>query len=168
MAEVTFGLSQVLTSAPAADGGMGINLLETFGYTVPDSFSITTEEGTQSDIFVEESDTAIISQNTPGAKRVSWETYNTSPEALQAAFQGTITGTGATRQWNAPANVTAIILSIRVNTKNNRRFDMAKVSVVPILNLAVNKTDAGRISFTGTVLIPDKPGVSPIVAGYQS
>ncbi|WP_026463489.1 hypothetical protein [Adhaeribacter aquaticus] len=168
MPEVTFGLAQVLTGAPAADGGMSIALTEKFGYTVSDSFSITTEEGTLSEIFIEESDTAIISQSTAGAKRVAWSTYNTEPEALQAAFGGTVSGSGAAKVWNAPANINAVILSVRVNTKNNKRYDMAKVSIVPRLNININKTDAGRIDFTGTILIPDKAGVSPIVMGYQS
>ncbi len=168
MPEVTFGLAKVLTGVPAGDGGMSIVLAEQFGYTVPDSFAITTEDGTISEIFVEESDTPIISQNTSGAKRVSWETYNTAPESLLAAFGGTVTGTGATKQWNAPANIQALILSVRVETKSNKFYAMAKVSVVPALNVNINKTDAGRVTFTGSILIPDKAGVSPIVQGYLS
>ncbi|PSR54154.1 hypothetical protein AHMF7605_11795 [Adhaeribacter arboris] len=168
MAEYTFGMAKILLGTPAGDGGMSTTLTEKFGYTKPDSVSITSEEGTKSEIFIEESDTAIISQDTPGAKRVNWSTYNTAPEALQAAFGGTIVGTGAAKVWNSPENLQPVIYSVRIEDKANHFWAMAKVQVVPRLNININKSDAGQIDFVGTILIPDKAGVSPIVRGYLS
>lgn len=165
MADVTFGMSKILIGTPAVDGGMSTTLSEKFGHTVRDSVNITTEEGTVNEIFIEESQTAIISQATPGAMRIAFSTYNNEPEALVFAFGGTVTGTGSNKVWNSPANIQPLTQSVRIEDASGNYWAMAKVSLLARLNMNFQRGDAGKIDFTGTVLIPDKAGVMPIVRG---
>jgi hypothetical protein len=160
-----YGLTALKVGAPEADGGMSLALSVLFGDTVPGSASITTADPTITNINIEESDDAIISSSTPGARTVAFSTYNTSPAALLGAFGGTLTGTAPNQVWNAPENVGDKILSIRFEDRQNRFVNLPKVALNPKLGIVFDKTQAGKVDFTGTILKPDKAGVSAIQVG---
>lgn len=172
MPSVTFGLARILMGpynpataqvAPSPSVGMppAAQLIERFNYTVPESAELVTEEGTTTDINIEESDTAIISQTSAGAKRFSFSTYNTENAAMIWAFGGTVAG----GIWSAPANIQALMAGVRVETNSNVYYEFPKVSFQPRLNVSYAKTAAGQIDLVGTILVPDTAGIPDIRKG---
>lgn len=171
MPSVTFGLVRILmgpydpltaqTAGPSVGMPPAAQLIERFNYTVPESAELVTEEGTVTDINIEESDTAIISQTAAGAKRFNFSTYNTENAALVWAFGGTVVN----GIWNAPQNIQALICGIRVEATSRVYYEFPKVSLQPRLNVSFAKTAAGQIDLAGTILIPDTPGIPDIRKG---
>ncbi len=90
MAKHIFGLVSAEISDIASDGGMG-TALEQLGETVSETAQLATEDATQTDFTIEESDTPVESISVPGKVTLAWSTYNVDGYTMFKLFGGVYT-----------------------------------------------------------------------------
>ena len=162
MAKAEIGLKQVLIGDPAVDGGMSTDLTEV-GATVSDTFTVTAEQPQVTDLTIEEQDDPFYSITTPGKRTIAWDSYNVSPASLVKLCGGTATvDASANNVWEAPLSAPEIIVSVKALTKAGGIIEMPKVKLSATPQFNLKKTDAVKVSVTGTVLVPDKANTSPV------
>ncbi|MDO6388997.1 hypothetical protein Q4E40_02575 [Pontibacter sp. BT731] len=165
--KVSFGLTSIQSGPIEADGGMSTSLSEEFGYTVLGTAVLETTEPSTEDIGIEESDAPIMQLvSEPGKWTIAFHTYNVSPEAMVAAFGGTITGVAPNQVWTAPTSRPSIERSVKVTTKSGMTIDMARVSLSAKATMNFDKNQLGKLEMTGTVLEPTKAGTKALVINY--
>lgn len=90
MAKKLIGLASIRMGALASNGSMGTALTQV-GATVSDTAAITTEEGTNTDFGIEESDSPFYSyESTPGKLVFNWSTYDVSLDTAARFFGGSV------------------------------------------------------------------------------
>jgi hypothetical protein len=160
MSKHALGLASIKLSAIAGDGGMGTSLTAV-GDTVLGTAVFGSENGTTTDIFTEESDTAIESiLSQAGTTTLTWSTNNIEADNMVKFFGGTKT-TGPPVTYEPPNTFAAVELSIEVIDKKGNKLEIVRASVKPQLAINFNKTTLGAISIVATVLLPTKAATQP-------
>lgn len=159
MSKRILGLVTIKLSAIAVDGGMGISLTA-IGDTVPGSLVFEEAEGTKTEMFVEELDTAVESINTPGIESVKWSTNNLDPDVMVKLFGGTKT-IGPPLTYEPPDTRGDIELSLEIIDKKTNKFEFVRVKIAAKKAIAFNKTALGQIDIVATVLTPTKAATKP-------
>jgi hypothetical protein len=90
MAKKLIGLASIRMGSLSSDGSMGTALTQV-GATVSDTAAITTEEGTNTDFGIEESDSPFYSfESAPGKLIMNWSTYDVSLATAARFFGGSV------------------------------------------------------------------------------
>lgn len=91
MAKHTFGLAKIEIGDIANDGGVATTFVEV-GETVIGTAKMSSEQGTTTDFFIEESDSPTETlQSTPPKITLAWSTHNVDSNTLSKFFGGTAT-----------------------------------------------------------------------------
>lgn len=154
--DVTIGIAKIEIAPLAIDGGEG-TVFTTWGNTLEGTFSITNEDGTTTDINIEESEDAILSRTTRGAKTISW----TIPDFDLADLPKILGGKFETNKWSAPTDNKALEYTVKVTPEQGYIMTFNRVS----FNNNLGDGTYGRdnvlgIAVSGRVLKPLKEGVA--------
>lgn len=161
MAKVSVGLQTLKIGAIAGDGGMGTTL-QTIGYTVADTCTLTTEEGQTTDFKVEEQDDPVYSiVSEKGKRTLNWSIYDVDVDTLVLFFGGTKT-VGPPDVWEAPASESEIEKSIELVAKNGWKVEIPRAKIVAKFQWNFQKTKLAQIDIVATILVPTKVGEAPI------
>ncbi|MGV6947018.1 hypothetical protein [Sphingobacterium kyonggiense] len=158
------GLKNVLIGPVGADGGMGTTLTEILGATVKGSASLVLNEGTTTDVEIEETDVPYDQLDaTPAKWLYQGESYNVSAKALSELGGGTLT-TGTA---GAPDSIdmdipSAVEVSVATETQNGAKLDIARMKLNIYPQFDFKKEAFGRVIFKGTPLKPTKAGTPTI------
>ena len=153
----TLGLAQIEIGDIAPDGGMGTTL-DILGYTNKDSCSFTQEEPEVTDFFAEEVDDPVVSISKAGAQTFNFSVMDPDVKTLQKFMGGTVTGTGATAKWEAPASIPTIEKSVKITPQRGLVFSIPRMKLDAKLNGQFSKTNIFVIDVVGKVLVPTKSG----------
>lgn len=154
---VTRGLAKIEIGAIAVDGGMGTSLA-VIGYTAENSVTFSEEDGTTTEFYAEEIDTAIDSVTKAGKRSVNFTLASPDPDQLVAVFGGTTSGTAPNKTWKAPDSIPVIEKSLKITPSKGLVFSFPKVSLAAKFSGGFSKTDTLKVDVIATVLQPDKAG----------
>lgn len=148
---VTIGINSIslqeINPTTGADVGTPILL----GDTLEDSFSMTTDEGTEVTINVEESSAPIYSD--PGNQTVSvtWQSPNADMESLASITGGTWT---AATGYSAPRKRTVKNFEVTVTTEQGYNLVLNNVRLTASVDGSLGKNNALTLTASGTCLVP--------------
>jgi len=156
MADVyTLGLSKIETGDIATDGGMGQSL-DVVGKTLQGTCNVTQEDPESNDFYAEELDDPVVSISKRGKTNLAFSVMNPDLEVLQKLFGGTITGTGATAKWNAPAQLPVIEKSVRITPQMGLIWEFPRMKINAKINGQFSRENIFVIEVSGTALQPSK------------
>lgn len=160
-----YGFDSVFIGEIPSDGAMSATLTEV-GTTVRNSFTLTSDDLTFFEAFIEESDDPYIRvPSGGGAIRGTWSIYNAHPSALATFFGGIVVGTGDDAIWEAPERFVMAEKSVRAISGNEIQVEMARVQFAPAMNWAMQRENPGAIVLNYTVMRPGKSGTPRLRTG---
>lgn len=159
------GLKAVKMGPVGADGGMGTTLTEILGATVKGSASLNLNEGTYTEIEIEEDDIAYDEVMTQAPKwAFALESYNVSAEALSELGAGElIPGTAGGPDSIGMDVPIDMEMSVECETKNGATLEIARMLVRIRPQFDLMKEQFGKVIVTGTPLKPTKAGLKTVV-----
>lgn len=155
MAKYSQGLKK-LELAPYTDDTT-IGAYEEVGSTGIGTLQLTSEEGDQTPINVEELSQAVVIIYGDSRMNLNWDTLDASNEQLIRFFGGTESGAGTAadpKVYEMPEKIVPKNFRARVTTATDDVLVIGKLSVMPRLNWTFTKDDVGRISLAGNVIAP--------------
>lgn len=161
MATYGNGLTSVSFGDIAGDGGPASVFTE-LGSTVQGTMNWTSQEGTATEFFIEESADPILRKTQPGANTVVWQCADIAPHTMQKLFGGTVTGAGTVVSpyiYAAPVGgIQAQEKSLRIVNGDGVEATICRASVSSQFNMAFAKDQISQITITATILKPTKAG----------
>lgn len=156
MAKVwTLGLSKIEIGAIAGDGGMG-STLAVLGNTYQDTANITVEDPQVTEHYAEEEEDPQVIIERAGKTTLNFSIMDADYTVLQSLLGGTITGTGATEKWNAPAKLPNIEKSIKVTPEQGHVINIVRAKISAKYQGGIGKTGIMLLQVTATVMTPTK------------
>lgn len=162
------GLSKVEWSPLASDGDVGTTWTD-IGLTARDATSsLTTAEGTVSEIYANETDTPVDTTTTPGVTTLDLSVLVHDEDSLVAVLGGTKTGTGSGSDpyvWNAADVIPELEKSFRITTRSNDRIIISRTKVNPLITYDFGPDGVLLVNIKATMLQPLKSGVKKMTIG---
>lgn len=152
---VTIGINSISLKEINAETGLPSATAITLGDTLEDSFSLTTDEGTEVNINVEESSDPIYSN--PGNQTVSvtWQSPNADFEKLASITGGTWSeATG----YSAPRKRTVKNFEVTVATEQGYDLVLNNVRLTASIDGSLGKNNALTLTANGTCLSTETKG----------
>ena len=165
MGQANNGIEKIELGAIAADGAMG-TALASLGYTEEDSAKINFEDAEKKEYFAEEVDTAWFTTVKAGKKSFVFNIANPDTATLVSVFGGTVTGTGPTAVYKAPAVIPTIEQSLKITPKIGMGFNFPRVLVSAKFTDSIGRNSLLGLVVTCDVLQPTKAG-EPIFSTFQ-
>lgn len=163
----TIGLSKIEIGDIALDGDMGSNL-EQLGYTYKDTCTMTQEDPEENDFYAEEEDDPVKSISKAGKISFNFSLMNPSPEAMVSLMGGTASkssqGLTDNDTWNAPNTSVQIEKSVKITPVTGYTISVPRMKIVAKINAEFKKSGIFLVEVAGTVLAPEKNGVSKLSA----
>lgn len=156
--QINIGAAKIEVGPVGADGGMG-NVLATLGLTAKDTIKFNNEKGTKTEFLVEETDLAIFTTKTAGAKSFNFQVANPDLDTLVKVFGGE--KDEATNSWSAPATEPTITQSLKFTPKKGFGIEFPKVLLTATWTTDIGKDHLLGIDVECEVLQPDKEGLGP-------
>lgn len=163
MALVTLGLSKIEIGAIGEDGAMG-TALAALGYTYQDTCKMTQEDPEVTDHYAEEVDDPVVSTTRGGKIKFNFSIMNADLKVLETLLGGTISGTGPTEKWTAPAKLPIIEKSVKITPEQGLQFEIPRMRIDAKINAEFSKKGIMLIEVSGTVLTPTKTGEGKMTA----
>lgn len=162
---VTIGLASIEYAPIPADGGMATTGWQTYGYTDTGSCKFVMEDGESNEIKVEEVDTPIFVDVTPGKTYFTFAVANPSVTALKELFGGTATeGVGSNKsKWEAPAKFETKEVALRIKARKGFMFEAPRVLIKAKSDSVIGRGELFKIEVTAELLTPAKAGQSPLI-----
>lgn len=157
MGQVNNGIEKIELGAIAADGGMGTTLAS-LGFTAEDSVSFNWDEADITEYFAEETDTAWAKTKKEGGKAIEFTLANPDAQALVKLFGGSVTGTGASEVYKAPATSPTIEQSLKITPKVGFGFNFPRVLVTARFTDSIGRNSMLGVVVRCEVLQPTKSG----------
>lgn len=156
MANVTTtGLAAFEVGAIESDGGISLSFAS-LGLIAEGSASFNQADGTSTKFYAEQLDLAVFESNKPGDASFNFSLGFADLTQIQKVMGGTITGSGDTLKWAAPAQIPVILTSIRIVPTNGFVLNICKASISAKIVGGFSKTDNMKIEVVATILAPDK------------
>jgi hypothetical protein len=150
---VTLGLSKIEVGAIAADGGMSTTLAA-LGYTYENTAQMQQEDGTTTDLNVEELDTPLATITKPGKLNFNFSIADPDVDTLAEIFGGTATST----TWSAPDSSPELELSVVITPRQGLKFEIPRAKITAKMNGTFSKESLFLVEVSCTVLQPTKSG----------
>lgn len=164
MASYAKGLTKIELAPVANDGTVGAYVQ--VGDTLRGTYSFTTANGTEVNIFVEEKAKPPISETTEGPLTMKWSSIDVAAAALARLFGGAVTGSGVTEKWAAPRKQVNRVFAARVTSPTGHVLDVPQLSVFPLFDWTLTGDQVAKVNITGTVQDPDDEAVAPYTITY--
>jgi len=151
----TLGLAKIEIGDIGADGGMGQSL-SVIGQTLEGTCNVKQDDPETNDFYAEELDDPVVSISKRGKTTLAYSVMNPDLTTLQKLFGGTVSGTGATAKWNAPAQLPVIEKSVRVTPQMGLIWEFPRMKINAKINGQFSRKNIFVIEVTGTALQPSK------------
>jgi hypothetical protein len=168
MANYMYGIKSVKFGTVVATGDEpampASAAMSNWAYTVQGSLTISEEESTTTEFYVEEVTTAVHSIVTdPGALTVTWRAYDMTPamiDKVKGGATGSVTGeTGAVfTYYSAPDSIEELELALEITTTNNIVFQVYRASVLARLDSVMGRENLLEMEVKATALAPETTG----------
>lgn len=160
MSLVTRGLTKVEFAEILPDGGTGTTWFR-LGDTAKGTAKFTQQDGTKTEIPIEESDNPIDVITTKGAKEFNLSVANPDADSLLKCCGGTVDA-GPPKVWNEPDDAPDIELSMKITPKKGFIITAPRVKVEGKHNGSFTKDDVYKVDVVCTVLQPTKAGLKSV------
>ena len=163
MANYLYGIKSVNYGAVVATGsGFAIPAsgdLTSWAMTVAGSLTLSEDESTTTEFFVEEVSTPVHSIVTdPGKLNMTWRAYDMTP-ALIAVMKGGTSATGTGEDYYyGPETVAAIEMSLVVTTTNDIVFEVPRASCLARFDSGLGRESLLEMEVKATALAPETTG----------
>lgn len=163
MASYLYGIKSVKYGAVVATGdGFAMPAsgdLTPWAYTVQGSLTISEDESTTTEFYVEEVTTPVHSIVTdPGKLTMTWRAYDMTPALIAVMKGGTAaTGTGEDYYYG-PESVEAIEMSLEVTTTNDIVFEIPRASCLARFDSVLGRENLLEMEVKATALAPETKG----------
>lgn len=148
---VTIGINSIsLKEIDTATGLPGTDVIN-LGQTLEDSFTMTTDEGTEVTINVEESSDPIFSNPGNTTTTVTWQSPNADMEAVAEITGGTWT---ALAGYSSPRNRVTKEYEVTITTEQGFDLILNRVKLTAMADGSLGKNNALMITANGTCLVP--------------
>lgn len=158
------GVEKIEIGDIAVDGDVA-TIFAALGVTYRDTATFEQEEAEDIEHECEETDDPI--EVLAGSKKstISWGIVDFAPETLVKVLGGTVSGSGETAKWEAPATSEIIEKSVKITPKKGSPITLPRVSLKARIQYNIGKAGIAQVLITGKVLTPTKTGVASIVVG---
>lgn len=149
--EITIGITSIELQELNPTTGADVGTPFIFGDTLEDSFTMTTDEGTEVTINIEESSDPIYSNPGNTTTSITWQSPNADPEQIAKLTGGTW---DAEDGYSSPRKRVTKEYEVTITTEqgNNVVFNRVKLTAYADGNLG--KNNALMITANGTALVP--------------
>lgn len=149
--EITIGITSISLQELNPTTGADVGTPFIFGDTLEDSFTMTTDEGTEVTINIEESSDPIYSNPGNTTTSITWQSPNADPEQVAKLTGGTWS---LANGYSSPRKRVTKEYEVTITTEqgNNVVFNRVKLTAYADGNLG--KNNALTITASGTALVP--------------
>lgn len=154
------GLKSISIGDPVADGGIA-TAWTALGTILQDTATFVTESGEETPFYGEASDDPFLLKQSKGISALKFSVVDFEPTAMAAILGGSVTGTGATRQYEAPLAAVNIEKSVKVVNEYNHELSIVRGKVNAVVNAKLAKKGISQIDVTVKVLTPKKAATAP-------
>lgn len=164
LTKYAYGIASVKYGTPTGYSTMPGSLTQ-WAQTVQGSLTLSEEESTTKDFYVEETTTPVVSLVTEaGALSVTWRAYDLTPALLVIMKGGTAgvqgSGTSQYQTYAGPVTITTVDLALRITTTSGIIFDIFKASCLCRFDSSISREQLLEVEVTATVLDPGS-GTTP-------
>lgn len=163
MAEYIYGIKSIKYGAVCSTGTSpcmpATGDLTSFAQTVQGSLTISEDEYTLKEFFVEETTTAVKQVVTDaGGLKITWRAYDVTPTLVAAMKGGTATGDGTYTIYFGPETVAPVELSLEVTTTDDVIFDIFRASCTARFDSVVGRENLLELEIVAEALAPETTG----------
>lgn len=156
---VTRGMQKIEFGLIPPDGGVATNWF-VLGYTRRETFSFTSEDGTDVNLYAEEADAPVTSFITPGTESFEFDLMNFNLETLVKVFGGRIEGEGDDAVYYAPKTYIPKEWSCKITPITGYIFTYPRISITPSLSGSFTREELVQIHIVCTILEPTNSEVA--------
>ena len=149
--EITIGITGISLQEIDPVTGDDIGTAFVFGDTLEDSFTMTTDEGTEVTINIEESSDPIYSAPGNTTTSITWQSPNADPEQVAKITGGTWT---ALDGYSSPRRRVTKEYAITVTTEQGSDLVFNRVKLTAFADGTFGKNNALTITASGNALVP--------------
>lgn len=149
--EITIGITGISFQEIDPTTGADIGTAFVFGDTLEDSFTMTTDEGTEVNINIEESSDPIYSAPGNTTTSITWQSPNADPEQVAKITGGTWT---ALDGYSSPRRRVTKEYAITVTTEQGSDLVFNRVKLTAFADGTFGKNNALTITASGNALVP--------------
>jgi hypothetical protein len=157
-----YGIASVKFGTPTGSASMPIaSDMATWAQTVQGSLTLSEDESTEKEFFVEETTTPVHSIVTQaGALRIRWRAYDMSVKMLEKVKGGTGTtpAPAGAHTYDGPVTIDSVNLALRITTNNGVTFDVYKAAVIARFDSALGREQLLEVEVQATALDPGDGG----------
>lgn len=149
--EVTIGITKIELQELNPTTGANVGTAFIFGDTLEDSFTMTTDEGTEVTINIEESSDPIFSNPGNTTTTITWQSPNADPEQVAKITGGTWT---ALDGYSSPRKRVTKEYAVTITTEQGNDVVFNRVKLTAFADGSFGKNNALMITANGTCLVP--------------
>ena len=149
--EITIGITGISLQEIDPVTGDDIGTAFVFGDTLEDSFTMTTDEGTEVNINIEESSDPIYSAPGNTSTSITWQSPNADPEQVAKITGGTWT---ALDGYSSPRRRVTKEYAVTVTTEQGSDLVFNRVKLTAYADGTFGKNNALTITASGNALVP--------------
>lgn len=149
--EITIGITGISLQEIDTVTGADIGTAFVFGDTLEDSFTMTTDEGTEVNINIEESSDPIYSAPGNTTTSITWQSPNADPEQVAKITGGTWT---AEDGYSSPRRRVTKEYAVTVTTEQGSDLVFNRVKLTAYADGTFGKNNALTITASGNALVP--------------
>jgi hypothetical protein len=163
MAKYLYGIKSIKYGTVAATGTDAVmpasGDMNNWAQTVQGSFTLSEDESTTKEFFVEETTTAVHSVVTDaGQLKATWRAYDMTPTLIAIMKEGTA-GTGAgTLTYLGPETVDSVELALEITTTNDVIIEIYRASCLARFDSVLGRENLLEMEVTATALTPENTG----------
>lgn len=158
--QINIGVAEIAIGAIAVDGGMGTTLAP-LGFTEEGSAAINMDDPTETEFRVEEINTPIWVETTPGNISIAFTVSDPNEDTLVAVMGGTKTGTGEDTVYDYPSESVSIERSIKITPRKGMGLNIPRAKITAKFSSEIGRAALMRVEVSGRILQPTKADTAP-------
>lgn len=164
MSKYKYGFSAFVVADidPANGGPLAGSALDIKDEIFRDTFDMTEEDGTETDLYTEMENTPFLSFREPGKETLAFELVNTRPERLEKFLGGAVVSAGGTVTWSKPANQGIIEKHVTITLLDGTILIVPRAKIVGKKNFTFRRNAVWTLDITLTPLTPEFPALAPM------
>lgn len=125
-----------------------------------DTFDMTEEDGTETDLYSEMDNTPKLSFREPGKETLAFELMDTTPERLVAFLGGAFVNTAGVKTWSKPANAGIIEKYVEIVVQDGTQMVIPRGKIVAKKNFQFRRNNIWTLDVTIVPLAPEFSGLN--------
>ncbi|WP_425628872.1 hypothetical protein [Cellulophaga lytica] len=164
MSKYKYGIKSFIVDNidPANGNAAGTDALDITPEIFRDSFDMTEEDGTETDIYSEMDNTPKLSFLEPGKETLTFELLDTRPEMLERFLGGTVVEAAGKKTWSKPANQGIIEKHLTITLLDDTIMTIPRAKVVAKKNFTFRRNAPWTLEVNVTVLTPEVGSLAAI------